>query len=416
MTPSAAPMSFQTSLHLNPPGTDSVLVLNAGGLHFFTNSSLLNNLASVLLRASNVASDESVRNFFISYGYAEGCAMCFALVTSNSSNSSLRTKAEQAILTHAHTPSMTLIGSGDSRDPLSAYKFKPSSLYEGLVKASSRLLRPLWYKVAAVVTEGRPVPGKHSLYSNYFAVVPAKVELLLDDVTLDEIRRPLLLLQELMKKTFVRVVESVPGATIPHADSMDIDEDVNQGGLITRAIQNQTRAAQRDVSSSQPHDLTADELRKIAFQREDRNMHSLYRLWSRCIQLLDLLRCLKQAHITPALPDVQWGLLHGVTFCQLVTTLEGQQRIETLLNALFSQSESNLVSDLSTEGDALAERLSRHCYLYFSSASRLTYLGFKSARDALSRSGISNQRELSNKAAVSVCFLQKYFHSSGLYL
>ena len=408
MAPSAAPMSFQSSMHLTPPGTDSVLVLNAGGLHFFTNSSLLNNLASVLLRASNIANDESVRNFFTSYGYAEGCAMCFALVTSSSSNASLRTKAEQAILTHAHTPSMTLIGSGDGQDPLSAYKFQPSSLYEGLVKASSRLLRPLWYKVAAVVTEGRPVPTKHSLYSNYYAAVPAKVELLLDDATLDEIRRPLLLLQELMKKTFVRVVESVPGATTPHADSMDIDEDLNQGGLITRAIQNQARLAQRGASSNQPHDLTADELRKVAFQREDRNIHSLYRLWSRSIQLLDLLRYLKQAHMTPALPDVQWGLLHGVTFCQLVTTLEGQQRVETLLNALFSQSESNLVSDLSTEGDSLAERLSRQCYLYFSSASRLTYLGFKSARDALSRSVVSNQRELlSNKAAVSFCFTQE---------
>jgi nuclear pore complex protein Nup155 len=387
-------------MHLSPPGSDSVLVLNSGGLHFFTNSSLLNNLASVLLRASNAANDESVRNFFTSYGYAEGCAMCFALVTSSSSSSSLRSKATLAALSHAHTPSMSLIGTGDGRDPLSGYKFQPSSLYDGLVKFASRLVRPFWHKVAVIVTEGKPIQSKHSLYSNYYAAVPAKVELLLDDVTLDEVRRPLMLLVEMMKKTFTRIVDSVPGASKTHSDAMDVDDDLNAGGLITRALQNQSRAAQKG-NTNQPHDLTQDELRKIACQKEDRNMHSLYRLWSRCIQMFDLITCLKNAHSSPALPDVQWGLLHGLTYCQLVTTFEGQQRVETLLNALFSQSDNNLVSDLSIEGDSLASMLSRSCYLYFSPASRLTYLGFKAARDAQARSTVSNQRELlSNKAAV----------------
>ena len=397
MKPSAAPMSYQSSLHLTPPGSGSVLVLNAGGLHFFTNSSLLNNLASVLLRASNIAKDDAVRNFFTSYGYAEGCAMCFSLATSSSSNSNLRGKAEQAILTHAHTPSMQLIGTGDGRDPLSAYKFQPSSLYEGLVKFSSRLLRPFWYKVAVVVTEGKPIQSQHSLYSNYYAAVPAKVELLLDDITLNEIRRPLMMLLDIMKKTFNRVVDSIPGAS--KIDSMDIHLNP---GLITTTLQKQSRAAQRGANSTQLHDLTLDELKKVAFQREDRNMHSLYRLWSRSLQLLDVLSCLKHAHSSPALPEVQFGLLHGLTFCQLVTTFEGQQRIEIVLNALFSQSDNNLVSDLSMEGDALADMLSRQCYLYFSAASRLTYLGFKSARDALASAPSHQRAMLSSKAAVSI--------------
>lgn len=401
MTPSAAPMSFQSSMHLNPPGSDSVLVLNAGGLHFFTNSSLLNNLASVLLRASNVAKDESLRNFFKSYGYAEGCAMCFALATSSSSNSNLRSKAEQAALTHALNPSYTLVGTGDGRDPLSAYQFKPSSLYDGLVKFSSRLLRPFWYKTAVVVTEGKPIQSKHSLYSSYYAAVPAKVELLLDDVTLDEIRRPLILLQEMMKKTFQPVVHSVPGGSKTRTDSMDIDDDLNSGGLYTRALQSQSRAAQRNANSNHPHDLTADELRKNAFHKEDRNMHSLYRLWSRCIQMLDLISILKHAHSSAALPTVQWGLIHGLTFHQLVTTFEGQQRIESILNGLFSQSENTLISDLSIEDSQFADMLSRKCYLYFSAASRLTHLGFKAARDALSKSSYSDSRKaLSRKAAV----------------
>jgi nuclear pore complex protein Nup155 len=405
ITPSAAPMSFQSSMHLNPPGSDSVLVLNAGGLHFFVNSSILNNLASVLMRSSNVAKDESLRNFFTSYGYAEGCAMCFALITSSSSNSNLRNKAEQAALTHARNPSYKLIGTGDGRDPLSAYQFTPSSLYNGLVKFSSRLMRPCWHKAAVVVTEGKPIQSKHSLYSSYYSAVPAKVELLLDDVTLDEIRRPLILLQEMMKKTFVPVVSSVPGASKTRTDSMDVDDDLNsgEGGLYTTALLNQSRAAQR--GNNQPHDLTADELRKSAYQKEDRNMHSLYRLWSRTIQMLNLMAILKYAHSSPALPVVQWGLIHGLTFHQLVTTFEGQQRIEALLNALFSQSENTLISDISIEDSQIADMLSKQCYLFFSSASRLTYLGFKSARDALSKSSLPELRKsLARKAAVRALF------------
>lgn len=409
LRPTAAPLNFQASQHLLPPGSGSVLVLNAGGLHFFSDSSLLNNLASVLLRANNVAKDDLVRNFFTSYGYVEGCAMCFALATSRSSSASLRSKAEMAALTHAHKPSMTVVGSGDGRDPLSAYKFMPSSLYDGLVKFSSRLLRPFWYKPAVIVTESRPIQSK-SAYSNYYASLPAKVELLLDDYTLDDIRRPLVHLQALMKKTFVPAVQSVPGVANKNStDAMEVDED---GGQITRALQNQARAAQRINNSDQNQDVTPDELRAIARRTEERNMHSLYRLLSRCVQALNLMACLKYAHLTPALPEVQWGLLHGLTFYQLVTSQEGQQRVETLLNSLVSQGDNNLVSGLSTEGDLLADTLSRQCYLFFSSASRLTYLGFKSAKDALSRP--PQRVMLANQAASYLRAASRHWYDPAL--
>ena len=59
-----------------------------------------------------------------------------------------------------------------------------------------------------------------------------------------------------------------------------------------------------------------------------------------------------------------------------------------------------LVNGMSTNGDFLAENLSRQRYLFFSSASRLTYLGFRSAKDALSRSLNSPKRsDLANQAA-----------------
>ena len=69
LRPSSAPLNAEASQHLLPlssnigDGSSSdVLVLNSGGLHFFSNSSLLNNLASVLLRANNIARDTFVRN------------------------------------------------------------------------------------------------------------------------------------------------------------------------------------------------------------------------------------------------------------------------------------------------------------------------------------------------------------------
>lgn len=420
--PFAAPLNSQATQHLLPPSSSAgsrsssspgVLILNSGGLHFFSTSSRINNLATILIRATNVAKDAMVKNVFVSYGYVEGCAMCFALATSCSSDTVLRTKAEQAALCYANQPMMKLTGpsAGEEMDPISSYTFQPSYLYEGLVKIMARLLRPFWYKPAVVVTEGGPIQNK-SAYSNYYAYLPAKVELLLDDSTLNELRRPLLLLQKFMKKTFVSMVQTIPGSTYKNHDAMEVDE---VGGLITRAIQYQSRATAMMNNPHQKQYASAKELRTHAFRIEDRNMHSLYRLLSRCVQILDLISCLRRAHSTPALPEVQWGLLHGLTYYQLASTHEGQLRIESLLNALVSQGEKAIVSGLSTDGDLLAETLANQCYLFFSSASRFTYLGFQSAKDALSRPITSQQRiMLSNQAASYLRAASRHWYSPAL--
>ena len=415
LRPSAAPLNCQAAQHLNPPGTGTTLVLNAGGLHVFNNSSLLNNFASALMRATNVAEDGNIRIFFVSYGYTEGCAMCFALATSSSSDT-LRSKARQAAFCYGRSPEMKLTGpsNGDGIDPISSFTFQPSSLYEGLIKFMSRLLRPFWYKPAVVVTEGRPIQSK-SAYANYYARLPAKVELLLDDITLDEIRRPLVLLQELMKSNF-DAVKSIPGVSQrASSDQMDVDDGDGSAGLITRAMQNQSRALQLASNASQTQYASDKERKEKAFKTEDRNMHSTYRLLSRSVQVLNLLSCLKQAHSMSTLPDVQWGLLHGLTFYQLVTSQEGQQRIETLLNALVSQGDKTLLNRISQDGDRLAHTLSRQCYLFFSSASRLTYLGFKAANDALSRPTSSPQRgALANKAAAFLRAASRHWYDPAL--
>ena len=417
LRPSAAPLNCQAAQHLSPIGSGSTLVLNTGGLHMFNYSSLLNNLASALLRATNIENDDTVRNFFVSYGKAEGCAMCFLLAASSSSSASLRRKAEDTAKLYAQRPEMKLTGpsKGDGMDPITSFTFQPSSLYEGLVKCLSRLLRPIWYKPAAVVTEGRPIQRK-SPYANYYDRLPAKVELLLDDSTLDEIRRPLLLLQELMKSNFSRQVKRVPGVTRrDSSDQMDVDEGDSSPGLITGDMQKQRRAMQHANNASQTQYASGKERQAKAEAIEDRNMHSAYRLLSRSVQVLNLLSCLKQAHANSRLPEVQWGLLHGLTFNQLVTSQEGQQRIETLLNELVSQGDRTLLNRISQDGDRLAQTLSSQCYLFFSSASRLTYMGFSVANEALSLHASSQKRVLLiNKAASFLRAASRHWYDPAL--
>ena len=150
-----------------------------------------------------------------------------------------------------------------------------------------------------------------------------------------------------MRRKFVPAARSIPGGgaadgRCPNCDEMDVDgggggdDDPHGGGLITHALRNQPRAVTRQTSGADPRATTADDLRTTANQTEERNMHSLYRLLSRCVQLLDLVSCLRRAHSTPALPEVRWGALHGLTFQWLATTWEGRCRVESLLNALVS--------------------------------------------------------------------------------
>eukprot|EP00957_Ditylum_brightwellii_P155951 11870780-Ditylum_brightwellii.AAC.1 len=87
-------------------GSSSLIALNSGGLHLFHRSSLLHKLALALMKATNVARDETIRSYFESYGYTEGCAMCLALASSNTSTGVVKRKALQALLSHAHVPSI----------------------------------------------------------------------------------------------------------------------------------------------------------------------------------------------------------------------------------------------------------------------------------------------------------------------
>jgi nuclear pore complex protein Nup155 len=102
------------------------------------------------------------------------------------------------------------------------------------------------------------------------------------------------------------------------------------------------------------------------------------------------------------LPEVEWGLLHGLTFSQLVESCDGQERIENLLNSLVSNTKSVNGATVTPTADSnqLAKSLTTQCYLFFSPASRFAYLGFRSANEARGCMDLSARRSTLSKQAV----------------
>ena len=245
---------------------------------------------------------------------------------------------------------------------------------------------------------------------------PAKVELLLDDPTLDEVRRPLLALQVLMREVFDRAVLCVPGSRRQDIERMDVDDELFGSGQnpVTSAmlyhgyIREQNGAASRFT----PRDAEA-----MARLIEERNVHSLFRLVSRSVQLLNLLSLLKRAQSMPELFGVDWGLLHGLTVAQLVQRRNCQDRIERLLSSLVSSAGSSPVSNVSptAESDELAKLFTSECYLYFSPGSYYAYMGFRAANEALSCAPSSARHAaLTNQAAEYLKRAAHHWYSAPL--
>ena len=420
LSPQVAPLSQMVSQHLtvNTASPSTLLALNSGGMHCFENKSILDSLSAVLMKctSSNMGKDQNIRSFFESYGFSDGCAMCLSLAVFSGSDS-LRRRATQAALSFAHVPSMVLpsadnpsagIVGFDGGALASGHVFRSSHLYNGLVALVSRLLRPIWYKPAVVVTEGQTLYRRRQ-YGGGKRVLPARVELLLDEETLEMIRQPLATLQAMLKDVFAPAVDSVPGAKKTDGDAMDVDSNGSSHSngdqhLITRAMQYQARALPHRQVAGRPVSVEKD-LEAKARMTEERNLHSLYRLVSRISQLLTLMSQLHRAQANPALPKVEWGLLHGLTYCQLATERSGQDRIETLLTNLVSAGDETPgghfdVTSSTVEADNLSALLSRSCYLYFSAGSRLTYQGFRAANSALAYNPGTPQRvALANRAS-----------------
>lgn len=397
LTPDANPVNPMALQHIDQIASP-YLALNAGGLHVFEAPSILKQLASAILAArDNVSSDPAVLDFFQKFGYSEGCAMCLFLAAKPSSGAELKQLAKSAALRLGYTPTLVAKSSSEehvSQDPWipKEYSFTPSALYDGLTLTVARLLRPVWFKPAVVVTEGRVL--KKGLKSR---TTSAKVELLLDDKTVEEIRDPLMEIQRLMETVFAPAIGAVPLSKQASGggDEMDIDEE----NYLTRALEYQ----QTSQSKANSFMMRSSEADRLARRIEERNIHSLFRMVSRSVQCLSLVSHLRRAHSMPDLPEVQWGQLHGISISKLVLSREGQERLETTLNALVTASTS-ISSSLTVSADAqnLANILSEQCYHFFSKGSQHAYFGFHNAKLALGTpiDHLSRRKEYATRAVV----------------
>lgn len=427
--PPIVPLSELTIQHLLIDSKlKGIFALNSGGLHYFNQLQPIEKLQSLLLasKASSMGRDESLKMFFKTYGYSEGCSMALSIAICDRSSDILVDRAVQAALSFAFRPTMVRltqshmnssnaaipsVGITDTVLGYDDYAFKSSSLYDGLLSLTSRLLRPIWCKPAIVVTESKKVSPRNK--GARVTYVPAKVELLLDETSLEQIRRPLANLQRLMREKFAPAVLSVPGTHLEDVDMLDLSETSD---IITRAITYQTQMInQSSVKDNVPKER---DLRNAARLHEDRNIHALYRLLSRTVQLLQLISYLHGAHLTPELPEVEFGLLHGLTYSQLVTLKASQVRIESVLTDIFSRDATltsfgrdNIGSSTvsTVESENLSALLYRNCYLYFSIGSRLSFLGFKNAYAAMSQPSASRRNELVSNASTYFRQASKYW-------
>lgn len=415
LDPAVIPLHPLALQHLQPQES-TFLALNIGGIHSFQSISLMGRLSnSILAAGTNVRSDATVTKFFQEYGFTEGCAMCLMLAIKSNNSHELRELALRAALHRAYRPRLVRVddsGNGQVANSASiqyqrkqddwvppGYSLKLSSLCEGLYLTLARLLRPIWYKPAVIVTEGRIIRRGETKTTS-----PSKVELLLEDDTLEEIRRPLFALESLVRRVFQKAIESVPlkigklGQT--NSDPMEIEGD--DSFFQTRSIQFLRQGQGNGFGFSNPL-MTDSDAEELAQHIEERNIHSLYRLLSRTTQLLSLLSNLRRAQAIPDLPDVEWGVLHGLQVMKLVQTLDGQERIENLLNKLVTSSQTTTVlaeSFAAADANQIADLLAQQCYHYFSPGTHYAFLGFRAAQEALCLPPGQSRRAVRMKQAI----------------
>lgn len=432
LRPMTIPLQNMATQHLATKPTE-IVALNAMGVHVFTVESILSKLAKALMSAGEtVKEDRTIHEFFQRYGFVEGCAMSMALAIQTGPSDGrvrytedLRKLAEKAVMARGGSPTLKISASGivfgsdivvadSSADPFvpPGYVFHPSSLSQGLTRLFARLVRPIWAKPMVVVSEGPEIkltrsPGNRS--------TPAKVEFLFDEEALQNLVAPLQSLQGLVKEFFKRAIDQPPG-TVQRESMMDIDDGLNlpASSFLTQAMHYNSNA--RTGNAGATVELNQKEAVNIAHLIEERNIHSLYRLLSRVVQLLRLISLLRKADSMPELPQVEWGLLHGLTVLQLVQSPEGQDRIETLLNNLVVTSAANESSlSYSSSADNIAHRLADLCYLYFPPSSRFTYQGIRYAIEALACDPSSSRRlELKANAATDLGNAAKHWYSPTL--
>ena len=429
LQPQSKSLNHWTKQHLIKP-KNAVTALNVQGIHKFEFDTVLSLLADELMSSGdNRGGNSRITSFFDAYGYKEGCAMCLSLAIGCGPaegdagySQQLRKMAKNAARARGCRPSLyredqqikftsrQVVSNAEDPCVPQGYVFRPSALNEGLCSLVSRLLRPTWHKPLVVVTEGRAIKARWEARPKLTA---AKVEILLDEQTAEEICAPLQSLASLMTDLFPPALNTVPGNHGQPYFAMDIDGGFGQQQSVTQALQYHS---QYRNSGENPSHLTEKECESLAHLMEERNIHSMYRLVSRVVQLLRLLTVLRKQGGISGLPQVDWGLLHGVTVAQLAMTSEGHDRLETLLNELVvATAASTASSPIASQADHLASELAAQCYLYFPPSSRFTYQGLRLAQEALLHPpGSSHRKETGAQAASHLINAASHWQSASL--
>ena len=428
LQPCTVPLGYLSSQYYSQP--KEMVALNSQGLHYFHFVPVLSSFADALIAAGDgVDGRSTIDAFFEAYGYNEACAMSLGLAVAGDhfgiTRDQVKQRAKNAAMARALAPKLLPLaetGTGhfstgittatDPWVPL-GYEFRASALSEGVTNLCSRLLRPIWHKLAVVVTEGRSVKSRWSTktYSS-----PAKVELLLDEKSLEEIAPLLRNLMLAMRSLFARAIKVVPGITQQQQVGMlGYNGTSNGDNFLTRALQHSSQVS--SGSDEMVQHWSPQQIERRAQLIEEKNLHSLYRVLSRVVQLLDLLSLLWRAQRMADLREIDWGLLHGFTFAQLVQTLEGQDRLESLLNSLVTSSASGRshAPVTSAQADQLAKLFAEQCYLFFSPGSRYAYMGLRKAYEGLQQPLLSSSRaSFLNQAAENLLQAAYHWHSAPL--
>ena len=195
-----------------------------------------------------------------------------------------------------------------------------------------------------------------------------------------------------MKDIFTRTIDVVPGASVQGGskeDAIDVDESTIPGGqeqLLTSALEYQIHARE-GTGAGGVLQLRPSDAEEIARLMEERIIHSYYRLLSRTVRLLSLSPHLRPAHNMAELPEVKWGLLHGISLLnrsKRETDKSVWRPCSTILLLLLVPKPNRWHLQRTK---SLANDFAEQSYHFFSLGARFSYLGFRSACGAVSDAG-----------------------------
>jgi len=399
--PKPTPLIPTATHHLAAsPQSTTFCALTNGGLFFFRTTSILEAFRHDLSTRDEAAMSTLIR----SLGRVEACAAALTLAVGemNESTGGLAEKAIRVAFRAKGVPELVHTEPAESAlgdmYPQPQQIFRHSSLHDGLALVLSRLLRPIWFKQAVVVSLPKPAEKNRS----------AKVNLLLSSQNLDAIRRPLANLTHLMRRFF-------PSAT--KRDALSTSEDHSSDLPDPSALY--ATAALRDHADRRARETpTPSSAHAACLRREDASLHLLYRLASRTVQLLSLLDVLCAAHKQHVegggLAEVEWGLLHGATVRDLVVEKEAHGRVQRLLLSLVTGAASTTPGGGESNkivADRLASALGKQCYLYFSDGARLSYEGFRVLMESRRIRGVEARRQMGKEATGLLCRAARHWKS-----